>query len=62
MAQALLMKAVLHNDIQRSKFSFSESFLTMKFFTQKVMKIKCNLGIFSTFGSDLLNKLATFEP
>jgi hypothetical protein len=40
---------------------FFESFLTMKFFTPKFMKIRCYLRIFSTFGNDFSIKLATFS-
>jgi hypothetical protein len=36
---------------QRSQCLFVGSFLAMKFFTPKFMKIRCYLGIFTTFGS-----------
>jgi hypothetical protein len=38
-------------NVQRPKVFF-ESFLTMKFFTPKFMKIRCYLRLFSTFGGD----------
>jgi hypothetical protein len=48
---------LLHSKI---KDFFLESFLIIKIFIPKFMKIKCYLGIFLKFGSNFLIKLATF--
>jgi hypothetical protein len=42
---------------QRLNFLFFGSFLTMKFFTPKFVKIRWYLGIFITFGIDFQIKL-----
>jgi hypothetical protein len=48
-----------YND-QRSKYFFFGSFFIMKFFTSKFVKIRCCLGLFTTFGRDFQMKLTMY--